>query len=265
MPGNEKVGVDFPQERVDVFRTGISPPDESVDCTARAKILLLMLILFEYVPLEAIHARCRGQTMAYEDAICRSHREGNDAEQFQVTGVDAPGIGPVGLGNALAERSIQIRVDLGYVMEFDLGQLVISKDQMNLPWILAFKRRDEIDKLMGLVSAAGIAIGAVYQLLQNEMSIWIAAKLGLLQCQPEILDVSMEVAEHYDLLGKIGIHNPSAPSRRVAKGLHGPFEGAQKSSRFRHDSLSAEMKIKNYKLKIGNLRRGNLALPEFNL
>jgi hypothetical protein len=114
---------------------------------------------------------------------------------------------------------------------------MIAEQEMDLSRILAFESRHEVDQLVGLITAGRVAEGPVNQFLQDEVPLWIFAKLRFFQQEAKILHIPVQVARYQDFASVLQANHPAAPTGGSAEGPDSLFQCAQKAVGVRHASM----------------------------
>jgi hypothetical protein len=114
-----------------------------------------------------------------------------------------------------------------------LGQLVVAWQEVNSVRVLALERGEEVEQLVGLVAAGGVAVGAVDQFLHDQVAARLPAQVRALQDAPEVLDVAVQVAGDQHVVG-VKVNEVAAAAGSVAAGLGGAAQGVQQAVGVRH-------------------------------
>src|SRR5206468_140513 len=90
------------------------------------------------------------------------------------------------------------------------------------------------EQLVRLVPARRVLEWPVDHLLQDEVPPGVAGQVRLLQQQPEVTQVAVQVAPHQHVGGAPEGDDPAGAPGGVAEGLDGPAEGGEQTVGVRH-------------------------------
>ena len=161
--------------------------------------------------------------MAEEDAVGGAQRERERGEQLEVQRVHLAAPVAVGDIDALAEDRVEVVVVLHHEAVRRLGEFVVADEVMDLARVLGREGTDDIEELVRLIGAVGVAEGAVDEFLQNEVPARVFRQLGVAEQGAEVFDVAVHVPGDEEFV-RVEADEPAGAARFVAERQDGPAD-----------------------------------------
>lgn len=204
MPGDEQVGIHPIGKAIDRFRSRVSSPGQGIDSAIAFHGFRGPDPRANDFGIEAVKLLAVGDRVAEQDPVWGPHGQGKRSEKLVIGFQDRAGHAAIGGFNPSTEVDIEHHPVFADGPAGQFGKLMVAEDQVNAVGALALQSRDEIDKLMRLITTViRIEIFPMDQFLEDKMAARLLVETGLGEHMSEKGNIAVQIADNKDLLGAV--------------------------------------------------------------